>query len=154
MREVVRGDKHNLSKSANRNAQISHVRSEWHWFVRCDLQIYSGCVCHLEQLHAQSPFLFPIVFSINIWTIFTSSRMISFDIQTLSGPKQGLSVDSLFLISFSCWERDEETEKRQGERQKKPKRHQSTAWSVAVSVDVGHAGAGDRELDQSPRTSP
>ena len=29
--------------------------------MRCDLQIFSGCVCHLEQLHAQSPFLFPIV---------------------------------------------------------------------------------------------
>ena len=43
-----------------------NVRSEWHWFVRCDLQIFSGCVCHLEQLHAQSPFLFPIVFSINV----------------------------------------------------------------------------------------
>ena len=42
-----------------------NVRSEWHWFVRCDLQIFSGCVCHLEQLHAQSPFLFSIVFSIN-----------------------------------------------------------------------------------------
>ena len=28
------------------------------------LQIFSGCVCHLEQLHAQSPFLFPIVFSL------------------------------------------------------------------------------------------
>ena len=33
--------------------------------MRCDLLIFSGCVCHLEQLHAQSPFLFPIVFSIN-----------------------------------------------------------------------------------------
>ena len=44
-----------------------NVRSEWHWFVRCDLQIFSGCVCHLEQLHAQSPFLFPIVFSINFF---------------------------------------------------------------------------------------
>ena len=32
----------------------------------CNLQIISGCVCHLEQLHAQSPFLFPIVFSINL----------------------------------------------------------------------------------------
>ena len=42
------------------------MRSEWHWFVRCDLQIFSGCVSHLEQLHAQSPFLFPIVFSINL----------------------------------------------------------------------------------------
>ena len=40
------------------------MRSEWHWFVRCDLQIFSGCACHLEQLHAQSPFLLPIVFSI------------------------------------------------------------------------------------------
>ena len=45
------------------------MRSEWHWFVRCDLLIFSGCVCHLEQLHAQSPFLFPIVFSIiDFWT--------------------------------------------------------------------------------------
>ena len=43
-----------------------NVRSEWYWFVRCDLQIFSGCVCHFEQLHAQSPFLFPIVFSIDI----------------------------------------------------------------------------------------
>ena len=30
-------------------------------------RFFSGCVCHLEQLHAQSPFLFPIVFSINIY---------------------------------------------------------------------------------------
>ena len=37
---------------------------------RCDLQIFSGCVCHLEQLHAQSPFLFPIVFSINYYYPF------------------------------------------------------------------------------------
>ena len=35
--------------------------------MHCDLQIFSGCVCHLEQLHAQSPFLFPIVFSINFF---------------------------------------------------------------------------------------
>ena len=34
--------------------------------MRCDLQIFSGCVCHLEQLHAQSPFLFRIVFGIII----------------------------------------------------------------------------------------
>ena len=37
----------------------------------CDLQIFSGCVCHLEQLHALSPFLFPIVFSINFTSIYT-----------------------------------------------------------------------------------
>ena len=45
-----------------------NLRSEWHWFVRCDLQIFSGCVCHLEQHHAQSPFLFPIFFSINYFS--------------------------------------------------------------------------------------
>ena len=36
----------------------------------CNLQIFSGCVCHLEQLHAQSPFLFPIVFGINLMPFF------------------------------------------------------------------------------------
>ena len=35
------------------------------WSVRCNLQIFSGCVCHLERLHAQSPFLFPVVFGNN-----------------------------------------------------------------------------------------
>ena len=51
-----------------------NVRSEWHWLVRCDLQIFSSCVCHLEQLHAQSPFLFPIVFSINHFNTCHRSR--------------------------------------------------------------------------------
>ena len=37
----------------------------------CNLQIFSGGVCHLEQLHAQSPFLFPIVFSINLIPFFS-----------------------------------------------------------------------------------
>ena len=71
MREVVRGDKHNLRKSANRNAQISVIHSA-HCTDLCFaiLQIFSGCVCHLEQLHAQSPFLFPIVFSINLIPFF------------------------------------------------------------------------------------
>ena len=36
----------------------------------CNFQIISGCVCHFEQLHAQSPFLFPIVFSINLIPFF------------------------------------------------------------------------------------
>ena len=44
------------------------MRSEWHCFVHCNLHNFSGCVRHLEQLHAQSPFLFPIVFGINpLW---------------------------------------------------------------------------------------
>ena len=36
----------------------------------CSLQIFSGCVCHLEQLHAQSPFLFAIVLGINLIPFF------------------------------------------------------------------------------------
>ena len=47
-----------------------HSRRTLYWFVLCNLQIFSGCVCHLEQLHAQSPFLFPIVFSINLIPFF------------------------------------------------------------------------------------
>ena len=39
-----------------------HSLCTLYWFVLCNLQIFSGCVCHLEQLHTQSPFLFPIVF--------------------------------------------------------------------------------------------
>ena len=33
-------------------------------------RLSESCVCHLEQLHAQSPFLFPIVFSINLIPFF------------------------------------------------------------------------------------
>ena len=39
-----------------------HSLRTLYWFVLCNLQIFSGCVCHLEQLQAQSPFLFPIGF--------------------------------------------------------------------------------------------
>ena len=47
-----------------------HSLRTLYWFVLCNLLIFSGCVCHLEQLHAQSPFLFPIVFSINLIPFF------------------------------------------------------------------------------------
>ena len=47
-----------------------HSLRTLNWFVLCNLLIFSGCVCHLEQLHAQSPFLFPIVFSINLIPFF------------------------------------------------------------------------------------
>ena len=47
-----------------------HSLRTLYWFVLCNLQIFSGCVCHLEQLHAQSPFLFSIVFSINLIPFF------------------------------------------------------------------------------------
>ena len=43
-----------------------HSLCTLYWFVLCNLHIFSGCVCHLEQHHAQSPFLFPIIFSINL----------------------------------------------------------------------------------------
>ena len=87
--------------------------------------------------------------SSEIWTIFTISPMISFDHPTLSGPKQGLSVDSLFLISFSCWERDEEVEEGDGERKKNRNginRLPFLSMSATLALDRG-------KLDQSPRTS-
>ena len=52
------------------NLQIAKHKSvqcaEWMTLMSCNLMIFSGCACHLEQLHAQSPFLFPIVFGIMI----------------------------------------------------------------------------------------
>ena len=57
-----------LCKSQRTNQ--CHSLRTLHWFVLCNLQIFSGCVCQLEQLHAQSPFLFPIVFSINLIPFF------------------------------------------------------------------------------------
>ena len=54
-----------------------HSLRTFYWFVLCNLQIFSGCVCHLEQLHAQSPFLFPIVFSINLIPFFDISSVLA-----------------------------------------------------------------------------
>ena len=54
-----------------------HSPRTFYWFVLCNLQIFSGCVCHLEQLHAQSPFLFPIVFSINLIPFFDISSVLA-----------------------------------------------------------------------------
>ena len=63
VREVVRGDKHNLRKSANCKAQISAI---------CGVNDTDLCVaiCRFSQvvfvtLNNFTPFLFPIVFSIN-----------------------------------------------------------------------------------------
>ena len=56
-----------MRKSANCKAQIRTmcgVNDTDLCIAICRLS-HAGCVCHLEQLHAQSPFLFPIVFSIN-----------------------------------------------------------------------------------------
>ena len=42
----------------------------------CNLQIFSGCVCHLEQPHAQPPFLFLIVFGINLISFFNIGSVV------------------------------------------------------------------------------
>ena len=68
MREVVLGVKNNLRNSASRDAQISV--GTWYWFVPCELQIFLGYVCHIEQPHVQSPFLFPIVLGISLIPFF------------------------------------------------------------------------------------
>ena len=70
MREVVRGDKQPEKICELQRTNQCHSLRTLYWFVLCNLQIFSGCVCHLEQLHAQSAFLFPIVFSINLIPFF------------------------------------------------------------------------------------
>ena len=65
-----------------------------YWFVLCNLQIFSGCACHLEQLHAQSPFLFPIVFSINLIPFFDICSV-------LAVPSLGLF--GYVLLYFFTW---------------------------------------------------
>ena len=54
-----------------------HSLRTFYWFVLCNLHIFSGFVCPLEQLHAQSPFLFPIVFSINLIPFFDISSVLA-----------------------------------------------------------------------------
>ena len=63
--EAVRGNKHKMRKSANCKSQISTICRVNDTDLCVVICRFSGCVCHLKQLHAQSPFLFPIVFSIN-----------------------------------------------------------------------------------------
>ena len=70
---MARGDKPYMRKSTDRKAQISPL--SWtnafdSWFVLCDLQIFSCKVYHTEPHHAQSLFLFPIVFGINLIHFF------------------------------------------------------------------------------------
>ena len=69
MHEVVRGDKQPEKICKLQRTNQCPLRTLY-WFVLCNLQIFSGGVCHLEQLHAQSPFLFPIVL-VFIWCLFS-----------------------------------------------------------------------------------
>ena len=71
MREVVRGDKHNLRKSANRNALISVIHS-----AHCTDLCFA--ICRFSQVVFVTSnnfthnllFIFPIVFSINLIPFF------------------------------------------------------------------------------------
>ena len=58
-----------------------------------NLQIFSGCVCHLEQLHAQSHFLFPIVFGINLIPFFDICSVLA-----LLSPGPGFSGMCCFYL--------------------------------------------------------
>ena len=61
------------------------------WFVLCDLQIFSGSVYHPEPPHAQSLFLFPIVFGIN-WILILKLLEIEKEIvrEVVRGDKHNL----------------------------------------------------------------
>ena len=69
-----------------------------HIILICALQFadFLRCVCHLEQLHAQSPFLFPIVFSINLIPFFD---ICSVDLLAVFQP--GCSGISMLLCYFT-----------------------------------------------------
>ena len=77
-----------------------HSLRTLYWFVLCNLQIFSGCVCHLEQLHAQSPFLFPIVFSINLIPFFD---ICSVDLQVLLAVFQPDCSGQYVLLCCFTW---------------------------------------------------
>ena len=72
-----------------------HSLRTLYWFVLCNLQIFSGCVCHLVQLHAQSSFLFPIVFSINLIPFFD---ICSVDLLAVFQP----GCSDMLLCYFTC----------------------------------------------------
>ena len=54
-----------------------HSLCTLYWFLLCNFQIFTGCACHLELLHAQTPFLFPIVFGIKLIPFFDTSSVLA-----------------------------------------------------------------------------
>ena len=78
-----------------------------YWFVLCNLLIFSGCVCHLKQLHAQSPFLFPIVFSINLIPFFEICSVLAVFSTRLFGYVQlylgRCAVATVAVCGFGSW---------------------------------------------------
>ena len=86
-----------MRKSANCKAQIRTmcgVNDTDLCIAICRFS-HAGCVCHLEQLHAQSPFLFPIVFSINcndnVLTVAEVRVLCLVKQKILEGPNRPLS---------------------------------------------------------------
>ena len=75
VREVARGDKPYLRKSTDRKAQIRKAFVQLSRLI-CALrsQIFSGKVYDPEPPHAQSLFLFPIVFGINLIEFFDGTE--------------------------------------------------------------------------------
>ena len=87
-----------LSKSQRTNQY--HSLRTLNWFVLCNLQTFSGCVCHLEQLHTQSAFPFPIVLVL-IWLLFPILAQYSLSFvgvcSPLLGPLRGRTCRCLWL---------------------------------------------------------
>ena len=121
MREVVRGDKHNLRKSANRNAQVSVIHSAY-----CTDLCFA--ICRFSQVVFVTSnnfthnllFLFPIVFSISLIPFFdillsnllavfqpSCSGMCYFCATSL-GPLRGRNSCCLWFwqLVFGVWLRD------------------------------------------------
>ena len=65
--EVTNTTWENLHITTHKSVSTSYIVL----ICACNLRIFSGFVCHLEQLHAQSPFLFPIVFGVTFASVFT-----------------------------------------------------------------------------------
>ena len=81
VREVARGDKPHLKKSTDRKAQIRKAFVQFSGLI-CALRsvdfLRYGKVYHPEPPHAQSLFLFPIVFGINSLNLSPFLSMTSF----------------------------------------------------------------------------
>ena len=77
VREVVRGDKHNLRKSANRNAQISVIHSAHSTDLGFAICRFSRLCLSPRTTSRTISFLFPIVFSINLIPFFDISSVLA-----------------------------------------------------------------------------
>ena len=72
--EVINLTWENLQIAKHKSVRWTERTSSW--FVLCDLSIFSGKVYHPEPPHAQSLFLFPILFGINLIHFFNGKNKI------------------------------------------------------------------------------